>query len=236
MSNPFEVLEQRTEGRVCADCGEPFETTIIVTARSEIGGGSQCEACVEAEDRRRAEQEAADKRQERVMRSGMPSAFRRIGFDGFAFPAAVEAAQAWAADGGGLCLHGAVGVGKTRLAAAACNLRLEHAAVRWVSVARLMTQIRSSFTDDARYEATRIITGRGGIVLDDLDKVNPTDYGREILFAAIDGRIEAGAALLVTTNLPPSQIGERLGDPIMSRIAGYCDVLEMTGPDRRVAS
>lgn len=233
MSSPFEVRDQRQETRRCNGCGGEFTATILVTRLGEFGGGGLCEPCEIAADEKRQAEKLENDRIDRMVQSGMPKALRNIGLDGFD-PELVAVAQEWAAKGGGLCLTGPVGVGKTRLAAAACNLRFNRAGIRWISVARLMAQLRSGFGDDARAEASRIIAGTGAAVLDDLDKVNPSDYGREVLFAAIDGRVEAGSALIVTTNLPPSQIGETLGDAIMSRLVGYCDVVQMAGRDRRL--
>ena len=233
MSSPFEVREQRQETKRCRDCGQEFTATVLVTAIGEFGAGPMCESCEVAADVRREAERIENDRIDRMVGSRMPKALRGVGFDGFD-PELVVVAEEWAAKGGGLCLTGPVGVGKTRLAAAACNLRFNRAGIRWISVARLMAQLRSGFGDDARAEASRIIAGTGAAVLDDLDKVNPSDYGREVLFAAIDGRVEAGSALLVTTNLPPSRIGETLGDAIMSRLVGYCDVVQMAGRDRRL--
>jgi DNA replication protein DnaC len=93
-----------------------------------------------------------------------------------------------------------------------------------------------SFTDEGRAEAVRVLTGAGAVVLDDLDKCRPTDYGREQLFAAVDAREQAEAPLLVTTNLTPSEIGEQFGDALMSRLAGYCRVVEVGGDDQRLAA
>jgi DNA replication protein DnaC len=146
-----------------------------------------------------------------------------------------EAARLWA-DGElrGLMLLGPVGVGKTHLAAAAVWRRLRSDHVRWVRVARLMSQLRAGFDDEPRREALAIINGASALVLDDLDKANPTDFGREVVFNAVDSRVEHGSPLLVTTNLELSAIGERYGEPVASRLAGYCRVLRMTGEDRRI--
>jgi DNA replication protein DnaC len=164
--------------------------------------------------------------------SGLPEGLR-----GFAFGEgeAAEAAKRWS--GGhiaGLCLTGPIGVGKTHLAAAACWFRLQSRPTRWVSGAKLMTQIRASFDDPGRKTAVKAVTGAGAIVIDDLDKISGSDYAKEVAFAAIDNRIADKAPLLVTTNLAMSEIGERFGDAIASRLAGYCDVVKMQGEDKRL--
>lgn len=141
----------------------------------------------------------------------------------------------WSADHvAGLCLTGPIGVGKTHLAAAACWFRLQSRPTRWVSGAKLMTQIRASFDDPGRKAAVSAVTGGGAIVIDDLDKISGSDYAKEVAFAAIDNRIAEKAPLLVTTNKAMSEIGEQLGDAIASRLAGYCEVIRMQGEDRRL--
>lgn len=185
------------------------------------------------EHRKELARKRAEKRDLRIRNSSLPEALRGIEFpEGHVG----DAARRWA-DGeiAGLCLEGPVGVGKTWTAAAACWAKLQREACQWVPVARLMTQMRAGFEDESRKLATRSILRANAVVLDDLDKVTPTDYGKEIIFAAIDGRVEAGQPLLVTTNLTPSEIGQRFGDAVMSRLAGYCTTVRMKGVDRRVA-
>jgi DNA replication protein DnaC len=197
---------------------------------NESTDGGLCAGCREF-----AAEERLKRRQLRIDRSGLPSDLRRLSMLSSS-PAANEAARQWASgQARGLCLTGPVGVGKTYLAAAAAWKRLQDFSVRWVSVARLMTQLRAGFGSEMKAQADRIVAGNGAIVLDDLDKANPTEYGKEVLFAAIDGRVEEGAPLLVTTNLPLSKLGDKLGAPIASRLAGYCVTVRMQGEDRRLA-
>lgn len=190
-----------------------------------------CSECKEYEALKRE-----SRRADRIERSGLPRDLRYLSLLGASSPAAGNAARKWASgEIKGLCLTGPVGVGKTWLAAAAAWARLQNYGVKWVSVARLMTQLRAGFGSEMKTQADKIVAGTGAIVLDDLDKVNPTDYGREVLFAAMDGRVEEGAPLLVTTNKAVSELSEKLGDPIASRLAGYCEVIRMVGEDRRLA-
>jgi chromosomal replication initiation ATPase DnaA len=209
-----------------------------------LAGLMVCDLCHHRwETAARTDQEGKDLRG-RVAESGLPILLHDLRWEdmdvGGNRGPAVTAARAWAAakhrQAGGLVLHGPAGTGKTRLAGTAAWARLQHEPVRWVSVAVLITQFQASFSDRDRAAAIKVLTGTGGLVLDDLDKVAPTEQVRSALFAAVDQRITSGSPLLVTTNLPLDRLESRFGEPIVSRIAGYClgRIFELGGRDRRL--
>lgn len=160
--------------------------------------------------------------------------------------AAIRAAVAWR-DGEqrGLVLTGPVGSGKSTIAAAACwEAQLRHPPEAgvipplWSSVPIMLGKLLASFSQTERATALRAITGTQAIVLDDLDKLNATDWAATQLFAAIEGRVIEGAQLLVTTNLTLDELDARLGGEfgtaIASRLVGYCRVVRVAGRDRRM--
>jgi DNA replication protein DnaC len=224
--------------------------------RDVVVGGDLCERCEAQREQAELRQLVSEKLNEYRQWACIPRRYRGIGYQGFTATAAVEAAQAWArGELRGLCLTGKVGRGKSWLAAAAiadmiarraeedARVDLDEAhegaprrvrPVRWVSVASLMADLRRSFSDEARAEAVKIVSGHGAAVLDDLDKVNPTEFGREVISSTIETRLAAESPILVTTNLSPRELGDKLGANIASRIAGDCHVIEMVGPDRRL--
>jgi DNA replication protein DnaC len=203
----------------------------------------RCDECTADQESFEIERERQHAREQRRSRCQLPNSLRGNLLQHFrprtGQATAVKAVLEWAEaeKPGSLLLTGATGVGKTELAAAACWTRLEHWPCKYASIARSMSKLGRSFTDEGRIEAVRFFSGAGDAVLDDLDKCRATDFGREQLFAAIDGRQQAGAALLVTTNLTPDQIGDLFGEPLMSRLAApYCRVVEVGGEDWRVAA
>lgn len=226
----------------CAGCGSEF--TLEFEGESHwlrmMAARVRCDECSAKQEAHEAERERVQAREARRTRCQLPNSLRGELLTHFqplyGQAAAFSAAREWAAieDPGGLLLTGEVGVGKTRLAAAACWTRLERWPCTYASVARAMARLGASFTDEGRREAVRVFAGNGPVVLDDFDKGRPSDFGREQLFAAVDGRYQSGAPMLVTTNLTPSQIGERFGESIMSRLAEYCRVVQMVGGDRRL--
>lgn len=201
-----------------------------------------CRSCSDADERAEADARDEEAHAKRIRESLLPHALQGMRFDFLDRDRgdrvkAIEAAEAWATalEPRGLCLFGDTGVGKTRIAATATWLRLRRFPVRWVSVPVLMAQVGAGFSDEGRREAVATIAGNGPLVLDDLDKVNPSEWSKQQLFAAIDTRVASGAPLLITTNLPPSQLGERFGQAVVSRIVGSCDVFSLHGEDRRLS-
>lgn len=190
-----------------------------------------CAECRDWESARRSQRWL-----DRVANSGLPVPLQGLQFNRpFRHPASAGPAWTWGqGKSQGLCLRGPVGTGKTYLAAAATWLRLRRDPVLWVPVPTLMTELRSGHGSKAKARADKIIAGKGGIVLDDLSKANPSEYGKEILHAAIDNRYAAGAPLLVTSEIDLNRLSARLGDSIASRLAGYCRVVPVEGPDRRL--
>lgn len=162
---------------------------------------------------------------------------------------AITAAKSWAkGDLLGLVLSGRVGLGKSRLAAVAAQSLVYHRVVdlppervetaqvsplRWVSVPALVKASRAPYESDAREWAERVVAGGAGLVLDDIDKVKPTEFSIDLIFEAIEARESRRRPLLVTTNLRYPELEDLLGEPIASRLAGYCQGHRIHGEDRR---
>lgn len=205
-----------------------------------LAGAAICPSCEQAMDDEQERDARESAVRERVRESHLPADLRGFTFEEMIAKGkrgeVIEAARTWASGKGtrGLLLHGRAGAGKTRLAATAAWDRLQARPIRYVSVAILIAQISASFSDKGRAEAVGVLVGKGPLVLDDLDKVAPTEWIRGQLFTAIDARVQAGSALLVTTNLEPVKLRERYGEAITSRLLGYCDVHELVGPDYRL--
>lgn len=213
-----------------------------------------CEPCGEREMAAQSRKDVTKALDGRVRGSGIPRALAEAvswetmlakGLDGEQTKKrtrALEVARAWAAEEKpkhALLIWGAPGTGKTRLAATAAVARLQHSPITWVSVTVLMARLQAAWNDDDRRHALKVLTGRGPVVLDDLDKITLTPAVLTQLFTAIDSREQAGErAVIFTANSDPSEMGGKLGDVLMSRITGMCHsnagVLPFPGPDRRL--
>lgn len=141
----------------------------------------------------------------------------------------------------GLLLTGPVGVGKTHLAGAAARALIDRGRqLRWLSGPLLFARLGSGLGTPDRDAVLAVLTGQHVLALDDIDKTRPTEYGAEHVFLAVDSRVTAGVPLIVTTNLQIAELAERwpqpYGEAIASRLAGYCRIVRMEGPDRRMAA
>lgn len=245
--------------RVCATCA--------TDVRYEVPAGTpmsllryleavepECDRCLAEREAREDQAQARKLRRRRVEASGLPRTLQGLRWEDYELSARgaeklVRGARAWARGETrrpGVLVHGPVGVGKTRLAATAAWELLLHRDVRWVSVPDLIVRLGASFTDKDRAQAIKVLTGKGALVLDDLDKVKPSAWVLSNLFTAIDSRYQAGAPLFVTSNLKPSElVGHFTGsgqdqaerrvaaEAIVSRLSEHCAIGRLEGPDRR---
>lgn len=127
----------------------------------------------------------------------------------------VEDARAFAdAPDGWLVLSGASGCGKTHIGAAVVNRLLERGEpVLFVVVPDLLDHLRAAYQPgaDVGYdELFERVRNAPVLVLDDLGTQAPTPWAQEKLFQLINHRFNTRLPTVVTTNLLPDQIDERL--------------------------
>jgi DNA replication protein DnaC len=72
--------------------------------------------------------------------------------------------------------------------------------------------------------------------IDDLGAEHRTDWVLEQLYTIINARYEDERSTLVTSNLGRDELAAQLGERIVSRLEGMCEILPFFGGDaRRVA-
>ena len=162
-----------------------------------------------------------------------------------------EAVTAWADRGTraqGLYLAGQVGTGKTHAAWAAVAAWCfktgtvvlaqprEHAFginrpnVIFTRMTDLLDDLRPG--DDSR-QRIRDCQNAALLVIDDVGAEKPSEWTQERFYSVIDHRYVQQLPLIVTSNIPPSKLAEQVGERAASRLAEMCEVVVMTGADRR---
>jgi len=107
---------------------------------------------------------------------------------------------------------------------------------RFVYVPWLLMKIKSSYDSNSSLTEQGIIeeyTNIPVLVLDDIGSERPTEWVREKLNMIIYFRNNRGLRTIYTSNVDPEGLKERLDERITSRILQQCEIIRLTGPDRR---
>ncbi len=139
--------------------------------------------------------------------------------------------------GEGLCFVGDVGTGKTTLAMLVSKAALAAGrSVAIYSLPRLLTTIRTTFSDDSAHTHSELLDKLAAVDLlhlDDLGAENSTPWVLEELYSIVNTRYEERRSMVVTTNLARDQLREQIGDRTVSRLSEMCLDVPLFGPDRR---
>lgn len=247
--------------RPCSTCGREVELRIEgelppflrdLAARQLAGDAPVI--CAECSATATAREEAEERQQrtlmmieERRRAAGIPPKWAVQTFVGLDEDTprlrALARAREWArGEIDGLVLWGPVGRGKTAIAAAAANERMAVSPVRWLPVAELLMDLSGPFGSPTRERAVARLDasrGKAALVLDDLDKLKPTEHATQPLYVAVNAWIEAELPLLVTLNRDLDELAswlpETFAEALSSRLAGYCKVQQVGGDDRRLS-
>lgn len=138
----------------------------------------------------------------------------------------------------GLYIWGSVGSGKTHAAYAIFKkLKEANVAVRFHNTTELIFEIRRDFERDA-YNKTRLDERlpdyEGILILDDIGAERLTDFVLETFYLIVNTRYNQQLPTIFTSNLPISELAERIGDRAASRIVEMCDIVKLDGEDRRL--
>lgn len=222
----WHILEDiAADHRVCQEGCRPFGLQLGRLDRTATG-----KVILRTTDCPHAAETVAQRKVERLLAGcRVPETFRAKSLSTFTVRmpwqrAALAAARAVAAGTTrGLTLAGKTGTGKTHLAVALVNARvqLRRSAV-FAKVPDLMADLRAGVRTEMTEAIVEQLRRVDLLVLDDLGAERITEFGLEQLYRVVDHRLTEGKPMVVTTNYTePSMLSNRLnpkdmGDGLVS--------------------
>ena len=154
-------------------------------------------------------------------------------------PEAFETACAFARQPQGtLALFGSYGVGKTHLLAAIANeVGSGEKPCLYVSAITLFEAIQERIQQNREYhDLLKRAIHTPLLLIDDLDKVKPSEFRESIYYLLIDKRRLAERPLALSCNVSPPALERWIGKASCSRLMMDLCPVEMQGPDYRTQS
>ncbi len=137
-----------------------------------------------------------------------------------------------------LTLVGPVDTGKSHLAAAICHRWLDRGKpARFVLVPQMLDELRAGYNREGEYyRLLNLLMNVPLLALDDLGAEKPTGWAAEKLMQLIDHRYSNDMYLVVTSNLPPTELPGETGIRICSRLlrGRFSKVITIDAPEYRL--
>jgi DNA replication protein DnaC len=216
----------------CRECGKTFSFTPpdYVPAFAAHLKPDTCNDCAgRLREVEQLERLATDLRERNIPRRYLTASFESFAAATPSQRLALEACRDHALEG--VLLRGPSGTGKTMLGS--CAIMAGPPDSLFVGTTELLDDIRASFDGGGRDLFERA-QWAPLLCLDDLGAEAVTDWVRDRLYVLLNDRWNGNLPLVVTTNHTAKTLAERIGDHLLSRIAGLCDHrVEAIGEDRR---
>lgn len=133
-----------------------------------------------------------------------------------------------------LFLYGSCGTGKTYILQA---LRKNYIANTKNIVYYNSTDLADKFRIEAlenNQTLNKLLDFKGLIIIDDFGAEKYSEFIEASFYRLINNRWDNMKPVIISSNFTISELAQRIGDRITSRIVGMCDVIEVGGVDKRI--
>lgn len=137
--------------------------------------------------------------------------------------------------GPSLLILGPIGAGKTYEAFGAIRaIAMSGAACGWelLTAADIYARLRPRHRIDPEVEFNAIANSTL-LVIDDLGAAKATEWTEEVNYRVINHRYQWRKPTLITSNVPPAELGRALGQRVASRLTEMATPVVLDGADRR---
>lgn len=158
----------------------------------------------------------------------------------------LKAVQAYSKDaiknylnGTNLILLGNYGTGKTMLISILCDFLAENYLFKnkFINAVDLVTKIKNTFSESSTISALKlaeVYKKADFLFIDDIDKINPTDFVRELMYSIVNYRIENQLPLIISGNHTLEELDEKFfGEVVVSRIVQRGITVQFKGKNMR---
>ena len=142
----------------------------------------------------------------------------------------------------GIYIYSDCGTGKTHVAyAIAKKMDEDKFKVKFYNTTNLLKYLKEDFSEQSKllsFDNTNyglLLSYTGLLIIDDFGTEKMSEWVEETFYSLINKRYEEVLPTIFTSNLSPDKLTEKYGDRIVSRIIGSCDVIELTGSDKRLS-
>lgn len=111
--------------------------------------------------------------------------------------------------------------------------------VCFISVTELFEKLKTSIASQETWFYDKMIQHLKTVqllVLDDLGAEKSSEWTKSVLFEIIDYRYNELLPILVTTNCPPKELKEKIGDRNFDRLREICTLVSVTAESQRKTS
>lgn len=106
--------------------------------------------------------------------------------------------------------------------------------VRVQNMTSLLFDVKQSFAKKDNDFLEKVLNSKKILMIDDIGAEKVTDWVEEFVYMLVNNRYENCIPTCFSSNLPLSQLAEKIGDRTVSRIKEMCHVVKLEGEDKRL--